>query len=262
MTLEAVGAVDPALQVAGDRALRSERGELADRADEVVDAVRAVVVLAQAVAEGELVHPVLDLGEVLRQAGAERIEVHDDEAPVGVRVVREGVDGVAERRVVDEAAVPVRRAADLHPRKLRRKASARQDMPGLDRADVVGFALRRRPVLALSGVGMVPEAGEHARDHVDGGDHERRRAGVEGLEVDVTTQRLDERARVVEVLPAGQGPHIHARRVEAGQAEEREIALHLRRQEGRRVEPQVLPELLQAPARVGAAVASRRCRRR
>src|SRR5215207_7783099 len=148
--LEAVGAVDAALQVAGDRALRSERRELADRADEVVDAVRAVVVLAQAVAEGELVDPVLNLGEVLRQAGAERIEVHDDEAPVGVRIVREGVDGVAERRVVDEAAVPIRRAADLDPRKLRRQASARQDMPGLDRADMVGFALRRRPVLALS----------------------------------------------------------------------------------------------------------------
>src|SRR5215211_6860989 len=148
--LEAVGAVDAALQVAGDRALRSERRELADRADEVVDAVRAVVVLAQAVAEGELVDPVLNLGEVLRQAGAERIEVHDDEAPVGVRIVREGVDGVAERRVVDEAAVPIRRPADLDPRKLRRQASARQDMPGLDLADVVGFALRRRPVLALS----------------------------------------------------------------------------------------------------------------
>ena len=70
----------------------------------------------------------------------------------------------------------------------------------------------------------------------------------------MTTQRLEQRARVVEVLPAGQGPHIHARRVEAGQAEEREIALHLRRQEGRRVEPQILPELLQAPARVGAVV--------
>ena len=68
------------------------------------------------------------------------------------------------------------------------------------------------------------------------------------------SQGREERARVVEVLPAGQGPHIHARRVEAGQAEEREIALHLRRQEGRRVEPQVLPELLQAPASVGAAV--------
>ena len=151
--LEAVGAVDPRLQLAGDRALGTSARELADRADQVVDAVRAVVVLAQAVAEGELVHPVLDLGEVLRQAGAERIEVHHDEAPVGVRIVREGVDGVAERRVVDEAAVPVRRAADLHPRKLRRKASARQDMPGLDRADLVGFALRRRPVLALWGWG-------------------------------------------------------------------------------------------------------------
>lgn len=70
--LETVGAVDPALQVAGDLPLGHERGELADRLDEVVDAVRAVMVLAQAVAEGELVDPVLNLGEILRQAGAER----------------------------------------------------------------------------------------------------------------------------------------------------------------------------------------------
>src|SRR5215218_6239084 len=116
--LEAVGALDPRLQLAGNLPLGEERGELADRADQVVDAIRAVMVLAQAVAEGELVHPVLDLGEVLRQAGAERIEVHDDEQALALRIVGEGVDGVAERRVVDEAAVPIRRAADLHPRKL------------------------------------------------------------------------------------------------------------------------------------------------
>src|SRR5262249_28446123 len=43
---------------------------------------------------------------------------------------------------------------------------------------------------------------------------------------------------------------IHARRIEAGQAEQREIALHLPRPEFRRGEREVMPQAVKAPARV------------
>ena len=51
------------------------------------------MILTQAVAEAQLVQAILDRGEVARQAGAQRIQIHDDEHPLNSRIGAERVDG-------------------------------------------------------------------------------------------------------------------------------------------------------------------------
>src|SRR5438132_6121404 len=100
--------------------------KVVDRFHQRIDAPRRVVILPQAVAEAQLVHAILDRGEVAWQPRAQGIEIHHDEHAVDIGIGAEGVNGQAERSIVDETAIPMRHALDLGPRKSRRQAAARQ----------------------------------------------------------------------------------------------------------------------------------------
>jgi hypothetical protein len=110
-----------------------------------------------------------------------RKQIHDDEQPPHILVDAEGIDRIGERRIVDDAAVPIAPSVaallDLGPGKLRRQAAAREHVLRLD-----GSTLR----LVEFFVGEPPQ---HAALHIDRGHHENRVAGVKLRKIDVTRKR-------------------------------------------------------------------------
>ena len=70
------------------------------------------------------VHAILDPGEVGRSRARNGIEIDDHQHAVDGHIGAEGVVGQTERRIVDDAAVPIRHAVDLGPRKPGRQARA------------------------------------------------------------------------------------------------------------------------------------------
>jgi len=107
--------------------------------------------------------------------------------------------GVAQRRVVDDAAVPIMMhlavaSADVGPGKLRRNAAACQDVVWLDRGwlGVADF--------------LIGEPCQHAAFHIHRGNHEGGGlVSVEHTEINMVRQCLQQLMRVVEVSPGRRG---------------------------------------------------------
>jgi hypothetical protein len=200
------------------------------------------VILAQAVAEAQLVQAVLDRGEVAREPGTQGIEIHHHEHAVDVGIGAERVDRQAERGVVDNTAIPMRHAVDLGPRKSRRQAAARQH--------VARFDLRRGHLSER----LVDERPQRAGHDLDRGHRERRRAGVERREIHMAPERHQQRARIIDISPGRSGPEIRPGHIEARQSEIGEVALRGVGPERRRFQRQIVPQRVEARARVGIAL--------
>ena len=246
-------AVDPCLEIAGQGSSRNARRKCLKGRAQIVD-LRCRAVLAHPVAILELVNTVMDFRQVARQARPKRIHVHDHEQRLDLGRVRERVDGIAERSVVDETAIPVLTAIDLRPRERGREAGAGEDVPRPDLHPFVRLRVANVGVLVLATDPVVPEPGQDPGLHIDGGHGEHRRAGVERREIDMPLQGAGKQARLIDVGPGGKRPDIGPRYVEPWQAEISEVPADLARQERRRIEPQILPEICQASARVGPGV--------
>src|SRR6476619_5770180 len=108
---------------------RNEAGKGVDRGCQHVDAVGGLGVLVHAVAETKHVDTLGHVEQRGGQARGLRKQIHDDEQPPHILVDAEGIDRIGERRIVDDAAVPIVASVaallDLGPGKLRRQAAAR-----------------------------------------------------------------------------------------------------------------------------------------
>jgi hypothetical protein len=115
-----------------------ERGEPLNGLYERIHLLGGAAVLAQSIAEAKLIEPLVHLDQRAGDRRGLREQVHDHQQPRNAAIGAESVDGVAERRVVDDAAVPIVMhfavaSADVGPGKLRRNAAACQDVVWLDR---------------------------------------------------------------------------------------------------------------------------------
>ena len=200
------------------------------------------MILPQAIAETQLVHAILDHGEVARQSRTQGIEIHHHQHAVDFSIGAESVDRQAERGVVDQTAIPMRHAVDLGPWESRRQAAARQH--------VARFDLGRGDLAER----LVDECSHCAAYDLDRCDCERGRACVEGGEIDMAAERHQQWARIINVGPTRSGPEIGARGVEARQAEIGEVALRRVHPEGRRLQHQIVPHRVEPGAGVGAAL--------
>ena len=117
------------------------------------------------------------------------------------------VEDVGQRRIGDEAAVPVEGAVDLDRRQPWRQGAGRHDVA---RIDPVGGGV---------------EIAEIARFDVHGADRQARCAAVEPIPVDIFVERLRERRRIVEAERARR-PRRRHERVEQARREEARHALH------------------------------------
>ena len=171
-------------------------------------------------------------------------QIHDHEQPPHILVDAEGVDRVGERRIVDDAAVPIAARVlallDFGPGKLRRQAAARQHVLRLD-----GRALGLVELL-------VGEALQHAALHIDRGHHEGRVAGVELGKIDVAGKRGQQGTRIVDMRPARERQHVGTHRIEVRQAVKRQIPPRLARPKHRRLQYQIVPQRGEAAARIGS----------
>jgi hypothetical protein len=109
-----------------------------------------------------------DVGQVARNLAARAPEVHLKGQRVLAAVL---LDDPLQRRIRDEASVPVELALDLHRRKAGRKRSARQHVLGPDR------------------MRFIVEVHEIAGAHIHRADTEAHLAGIDPVEVDKPLER-------------------------------------------------------------------------
>ena len=148
-------------------------------------------------------HPLHDVEHVAREIALCIPEVDLEGEGVAARL---GIDHPLQRRIGNEAAVPILLAFDLYRRKTGRQRAAGHD------------------VLWPDGVGRVIETDEVAGSDVDRACAEARHPGVESIKIHQTLQRIPERLRIVEAgrpeRPARLQPgHQRARREESCCAE-------------------------------------------
>src|SRR5512143_2810397 len=91
----------------GRKLARHERGKRLARGHELIDAARRLLVLLRSIAEAKLVDALVHLHQRARARGLAWKEIHDDQHALNVLSRTEGVDGVAERGVVDQSAIPI-----------------------------------------------------------------------------------------------------------------------------------------------------------
>src|SRR3546814_7060853 len=107
------------------------------------------------------------------------------------------VEHMLERRVGDDAAVPIKLAVDLHRREPRRKRARRHDMLGSD-----------SPIAAI-------EIDEIARPDVDRSRTIAYRAIVQQVEVDELQQRVAKRLRIITAERGGRRSEEHPSEIQS-----------------------------------------------
>ncbi len=153
-------------------------------------------------------HALLDLvhGQGIGAFGTEQVDL-EDERILGHALFQD----VAQRRVGDEAAVPVGFAVDHHRRKAGRQGAGRHDVFRTD--DAVLFER--------------VEIDEITVADIDGAETEAHRAAIDAVEIDMVEQGLAQRRGVVEagrlgrarrIEPRGQEPRPEKARHADGQA--------------------------------------------
>ena len=128
------------------RTCGKERRQLFDRLQQFVDDMRVLPVLTEPVSIAQLAQAIVYLDHILRRRTFLPEEIHHDENTVNIAGSGKRTDRIAERRIVDDTAVPEITVADCRRRKCRRQAAARQHMRWLD------------PGLRFLFMGMIPKA--------------------------------------------------------------------------------------------------------
>ena len=152
----------------GSQVVRQVRQEACERIAQALLALELISVGARPAGILDFLVPRRDLGQIAGKFAARAPEIHLKRERVLARAL---LDHPLQRRVRDEAAVPVEFAFDLHRRKAGRQRSARHHVLGPDR------------------VRGVIEIDEIAGAHVHGADAEAHPARIDPVEVDKPLQR-------------------------------------------------------------------------